>query len=253
MAIDTPDDVGGALTGQQTDPATAGAQWDDYLNRPGNRQALMQIGLQMMQPVAMGQTVGGHIGQAIGAGGEAVGRIEEGDLKEKAVDSKLAIADAKLQIAQQNANTNLFRANTAASRAAGRKVGGLTDLMQARFARQDAASFERQLDNDAKDLVKQASDPLLPPDSEVAKKYKGKTKAEIRDMLRAERPKPQYGAIPSNDTTDDEEADTTADPGAAPAPVARAATPPVAGAQQAQDGKWYLPDPKRPGKYLLVK
>ncbi|HSW64239.1 MAG TPA: hypothetical protein VLH56_13170 [Dissulfurispiraceae bacterium] len=29
--------------------------------------------------------------------------------------------------------------------------------------------------------------------------------------------------------------------------------PPVAGARQAPDGKWYLPDPKRPGKYLMVQ
>lgn len=245
--IDTPDDVGGALTGQ-TDPATASSQWDDYLNRPGNRQALMQIGLQMMQPMAMGQTVGGHIAQSIGAGGEAVGRLEEGDLKERVADSKLAIADAKLQIAQQNADTGLFRANTAASRATGRKVGGLTDLIKSRYARQDAAAFEKQLDSDAKDLVKQAGDVLADPNSDVVKKYKGKTKAEIRDILRAERPKPQYGAIPSNDTTDEE---ALTDPAGVPAPVAEA--PPVAGAQKAADGNWYLPDPKRPGKYLKVK
>jgi hypothetical protein len=29
-------------------------------------------------------------------------------------------------------------------------------------------------------------------------------------------------------------------------------TPPVAGAKQAANGKWYVPDPKRPGKYLEV-
>lgn len=253
MAIQNPDDVGGALTGQ-TDPATASSQWDDYLQRPGNRQALLQIGLQMMQPVAMGQSAAGHVGQAIGAGGEAVGRIEEGDLKEKAVDQKLAIADAKLQIAQQNANTNLFRANTAATRAAAGKTGGLTDLIRSRYARQDAAAWEKQLENDAKDLVKQSSDLLADPNSDVVKKYKGKTKAEIRDMLRAERPKPQYGAIPTNDTSD--ETDLTAaaaDTGNEPVAPSAADQPPVSGAQKAQDGNWYLPDPKRPGKYLKVK
>lgn len=29
--------------------------------------------------------------------------------------------------------------------------------------------------------------------------------------------------------------------------------PPVKGAKQAKDGKWYIPDPKRPGKYLRVE
>jgi hypothetical protein len=28
--------------------------------------------------------------------------------------------------------------------------------------------------------------------------------------------------------------------------------PPVLGARLAPDGKWYVPDPDRPGKYLLV-
>jgi hypothetical protein len=29
-------------------------------------------------------------------------------------------------------------------------------------------------------------------------------------------------------------------------------TPPAAGAKKAPDGKWYVPDPNRPGKYLQV-
>jgi hypothetical protein len=32
-----------------------------------------------------------------------------------------------------------------------------------------------------------------------------------------------------------------------------AGKPPVAGARQAPDGKWYVSDPKRPGKYLMVQ
>lgn len=51
-------------------------------------------------------------------------------------------------------------------------------------------------------------------------------------------------------------------PQGAPAPAATTGqpqspaavpAPPVAGARQAPDGNWYLPDPKRPGKYLQVK
>lgn len=247
------EDVGAAFTGQapqqpMVEPAQAAGQWDDFLQRPGNRQALLQIGLQMMQPTAMGQTTLGHIGQAVGAGGEAVDRNEAADLKETVAQNKLDIANERLRIAQQNADSGAIRAGAAASRAGAKKVGGLTDLMKARFARQDEAANERQLDSDAKDLVKQSSDPLADKDSEVVKKYKGKTKAEIRDMLRAERPKPQYGRIPSNDVAasdDDEEAD----PGAAPA----AETAPYPGAKKAADGNWYAPDPKRPGKFLKVQ
>ena len=35
-------------------------------------------------------------------------------------------------------------------------------------------------------------------------------------------------------------------------PFATDQTPPVAGARLAPDGKWYVADPDRPGKYLLV-
>lgn len=45
--------------------------------------------------------------------------------------------------------------------------------------------------------------------------------------------------------------------GGAPQPktttTPKADTPPVAGAKKAGDGKWYVPDPSRPGKYLQVQ
>ena len=47
-------DLGSALTGE--DPNSAAAKWDDFMQRPGNRQALLQIGLNLMQPTAIGQT-----------------------------------------------------------------------------------------------------------------------------------------------------------------------------------------------------
>jgi hypothetical protein len=238
------DDLGAALTGGQVDPAEATKGWDDWLQRPGNRTALLQIGLNLMQPTAIGQTTAGHFGQAIGAGGEAQARVAAQDLKEEQVDNKLDIANRRLQIAQQQADANTSRANTAATRATEKKVGGLTDLVKSRFAREDSRSFEKQLADDAKQIVKQANDVLADPNSEVVQKYKGKTVDQIREDLRKTRKKPQYGAVPSNeDTSDDDSTDT---------PASSASTPPVEGARQAQDGNWYVPDPKRPGKYLRV-
>lgn len=240
------DDFGSAFTGEKVDPATATSQWDDFINRPGNRQALLQIGLQMMQPVAIGQTTGGHIAQAIGAGGEAVDRNANMDLKASIADAKLANAEETLSIAQQNADANTLRSTTAAARAGaagGKKTGGLSDAFKARAARQDAQNFEKQLDKDAKEIAKQANDILGDPNSDVAKQYKGKTVPQIREMLRAERPKPNYGAVPSNDATADDGEDDDA-PATAPAPPQ--------GAKLAPDGNYYVPDPKRPGKYLKV-
>lgn len=238
------DDFGSALTGQSVEPAQAQGQWDDWLQRPGNRTALLQMGLQMMQPVGIGQTVGGHIAQGVGAGGEAVARQETSDLKERVADAKMQAADERLRISQQTADASTLRATSAAARGANKKVGGLTDLFRARAARQDAAAFEKSLDKDATALAKQANDPLMDPNSDVVKKYKGKSSIDIREDLRATRPKPKFGAVPTmDDSSDDEETD----PGAAPA-----VAPPMQGARQAPDGNYYVPDPKRPGKYLRV-
>lgn len=235
-----PEDVGSALTGQaatpQVDPAVASGQWDDFLQRPGNRQALLQFGLNMMQPTAMGQTMGGHIAQSIGAAGEAVGRAEDADLKSQVAEAKLRNADEKLQILQQNADSGAIRAGAAASRAGAKKVGGLTELMQTRFAREDAKAAEKQLNDDAYELQKQANDVLADPKSEIVQKYKGKSAMQIREEMRKERNTAPSSVVPNPDTTDD----TTVD------------TPPDPEAKKAKDGNWYKPDPKRPGKFLQV-
>lgn len=249
--MDSEIDVGSALTGQapvaappRVDPATAGGQWDDWLQRPGNRTALLQMGLQMMQPVGIGQTVGGHIAQSIGAGGEAVDRREAGELKDTIATTKLAQADEKLRIAQQGQDSNAIRATAYATKAGTKKLGGLTELMQKRFARDDEKiarqgmkESEKRLNDDAEIVYKEAND-LLNPDTPNAKTYKGKSQLEIRDMLLRTNPK-KYG--------------TSSTDASATVPDETTEAPPVEGAQKAQDGNWYKPDPARPGKYLLVK
>ena len=242
------DDFGSALTGQAAgapavEPAAAMDQWTDWLQRPGNRSAMLQMGLQMMQPIGIGQTVGGHVAQSIGAGGEAVARAETSDLRERVADAKMQTADERLAIAQQQADASTLRATSAAARKTDKKVGGLTDLFKARAAREDQKSFEKQLERDAKALAKQANDPLMDPNADVVKKYRGKSEVDIREDLRASRPKPKFGAVPSGDEDDDPN-DEEGEPAAT--------APPTQGARQAPDGNWYIPDPKRPGKYLRV-
>jgi len=220
------------------DPVAAASQWDDYLARPGNRQALLQIGLQMMQPVAIGQSTMGHIGQAIGAGGEAVGRLENSDLKLAVADSRMDMANEKLRIAQQNADSRQMRDAAAASKSAGKKVGGLTDLMRLRMEREDARNAEKAVNDEAELLFKEANDLINPP-TERAAAYKGKSQLDIRDDLRKKR------GAPSSSSTEEPVAALSDDPAEMP--------PPVPGARKAPDGNWYAPDPKRPGKYLVVK
>lgn len=238
------DDFGSALTGQRVEPAEAMNQWDDWLSRPGNRTALLQMGLNLMQPTAMGQTTGGQIAQAIGSGGEAVARQEASDLKERVADAKMQAADERLRILQQNADSGTLRATSAAAARAARGTQGLTELMKTRFKRQDAAAGEKQLQADAKAIYDQLADAegdLLNPERknnpELAK-YKGKTLPQIREAMRAERANQPQTAV--GDETDD---------GATPTVQSSA---PVPGARQAPDGNYYVPDPKRPGKYLKV-
>lgn len=236
------EDMGSAFTGQSAEPAAAQGQWDDWLQRPGNRTAMLQMGLQLMQPVGIGQTAGGHIAQSIGAGGEAVARQEAGDLKDRMAEAKMGAADERLRIAQQSADANTSRANTAAIRSTQKKVGGLTDLFKARAARQDADKFEKSLDKDAATLYDEATD-IMNPESPSAKKYKGMSKIDIREALRKERPAPKYGAVPTNEADAEDDPSTDAiDPGSQ-----------VPGAKLAADGNYYMPDPARPGKYLKVK
>jgi hypothetical protein len=142
---DDEEDVGAGLTGRKIAPPTQDIMapapqpvGGGFLSDPRDRAALLQMGLQLMQPVAFGQTVGGHIGQAIGAGGEAVDRGDLADLKERQADAKLAIADERLRIAQQNADTR-------ERRGLGGAIKGLTanqELVRQRNERKDAEAAQ---------------------------------------------------------------------------------------------------------------
>lgn len=48
--------------------------WDAWTSKPENNAAMINFGLQLMQPMQIGQNRLGHFAQAIGAGGEAATR-----------------------------------------------------------------------------------------------------------------------------------------------------------------------------------
>jgi hypothetical protein len=119
----------------EADPQSAAAEWSQALQDPRVKASMLSMGLQLLQPVQPGQTVAGHIGRAIGAGGETVGNIEELNRKEseqarKERDTNSTIdwrADrtenerTRLEVAQQNANS-LQMAREAAAQVAGSRV-----------------------------------------------------------------------------------------------------------------------------------
>lgn len=85
----------------QTDYA---GQWRGWLSDPGNRAALMQFGISLMQPIAPGQTPIGHFGSALGSAGEAISRREKQDLAEAEVGSKAQLRESAAQLAETRAN-----------------------------------------------------------------------------------------------------------------------------------------------------
>lgn len=171
------------IVGPSPTPQASGG---GFLDNPADRAALLQIGLGLMQPLAFGQTVGGHIGQAVGAGGEAASRGEAEDLKRQQAEAKLAIADERLRIAQQNADTR-------ERRGLGGAIKGMTAWQQLQAARQGqtdaakaSAAADKELADKAEYYDKRANDPLTPDTHPLKKKYGGKDMYEIKQMLKQE-------------------------------------------------------------------
>lgn len=67
-------DIGGALTSEFQQLQQG---WNNWVANPANRAMLIQTGVNMMQPMAIGQNPIGQIGQSLGAGAQAKGRYEE--------------------------------------------------------------------------------------------------------------------------------------------------------------------------------
>jgi len=187
------DIVGGARN-------VASSAHDQLLGDPASRSALLQIGLGLMTPSF--SSTGGQIAQAVGGGGEAIGRLEKQDLEEQKAEDKLAIADARMKIAQQNADS-LEKARQ------NRTLGGLTEALKYRMTRDadvDTRRMTEQADKDlrqdAKDKYDEVNDITADPKSPEVAKYKGKTKSQITEIMRAERgagtaPAPAAAAAPT--------------------------------------------------------
>lgn len=109
--------AGGPTPEQQLDLA---GQWRNWINEPGNRAALLQTGLALMQPQGIGQTGPGQVAGAIGQGAEAGQRYAETERKIETEDTKNELARARGQSALENAAARSSIAETRAQSAADR-------------------------------------------------------------------------------------------------------------------------------------
>lgn len=107
--------------------SSAGALNKALFSDPQSRAALLQIGLNMMQPVGLGQTTGGHIASAIGGGGESVARTEKEDLEQEKFAQKQRTEDTELDIKRELAGykgreTGAYERGVAAKNASDKAV-----------------------------------------------------------------------------------------------------------------------------------
>lgn len=162
-------------------------QWGAALRDPGMRAGIMQMGLQLMQPMGFGQSSLGHLAQAVGAGGEASTRVEDQALKDQLAQSRmdaqnatLGLGQARVDIGNRNATT---REKALQARTAG---GGLSAKDLFRAGQSESRALENKAKWEAGQIVKQVTDAELlgtQLDPGIAR-YKGKGAGDIyRELL----------------------------------------------------------------------
>lgn len=94
-------------------------RWQGFISDPGNRSALLQTGLAMMQPSAPGQTFAGHVSGAVGQGIEARDRnvaLREDRARGLREEERLSRA---LSVDERNALSNELNVQTALANSGG--------------------------------------------------------------------------------------------------------------------------------------
>lgn len=86
---------------------TPGDEWAKLMHDPALKAGLIQAGLALMQPMAMGQNFLGHLGTSLGQGFEAGGRQQAQELEEEKLRADIARRDA--MTARENENLDLNR------------------------------------------------------------------------------------------------------------------------------------------------
>lgn len=100
----TPDSAGGIDTSKLT------SGWNDWINKPNNRAALMQFGIAMLQPMGMGENATGHFANAIGAAGEAHHHVTVNEQQAQKADTESELRESRANAATTTANAAETRA-----------------------------------------------------------------------------------------------------------------------------------------------
>lgn len=103
-----------------------GGQWKEFLSQPGNAAAMVQFGIKAMQPIAPGQSLMGHLGNAVGAAGEA---------KQKVTQTRTDEALKAAQTAYYGQRTNTLASG-----------GGITAYQRLQWAAKQDEAYNEILD-----------------------------------------------------------------------------------------------------------
>jgi len=85
-------------------------KWTQWIAQPGNREGLLQFGLQMSQPIQPGQSFIGHTAQAVGGGFEAKDRNLALAEEQRRADAASQRDDLSLQLQQQQVDVGRINA-----------------------------------------------------------------------------------------------------------------------------------------------
>ena len=152
-------------TGQQDSDQQGGLfdRWNSWIDRPGNRAAMMQFGIAMLQPMQPGENWLSHGANALGYGGEAEARVAQQQQHEDLLESQARLRESQAGAAQTRAEA----AQTAA--AAREQSAGFTlervGMAQQQRGLQNLFSAQAGYQKAKSDYEKQELDPLNPSKS----------------------------------------------------------------------------------------
>lgn len=84
--------------------------WLNFIQKPENRAGLLQFGVNLMQPIAPGQSFGGHVAQSAAAGVGARDRQLAGRMEQEVQQQNLALDRQALDIQRGQLDTNRLNA-----------------------------------------------------------------------------------------------------------------------------------------------
>ena len=112
--------------------------WGNWVQQPENRSALIQAGIQLLQPVSPGQSTLGAIGAAIGQGAAAKDRSMQGQMEQEALAKSQALDERRVRATETSAQASLARAGSG-----GAGASGLTPYQQQQLALRKNTMFQK--------------------------------------------------------------------------------------------------------------